>query len=106
MILVTSNFVSGYEIETLGLVKGSVITMNGMWFYSISKIFSKLKEKIMFTSMPEVGLQIEEATKRMIFQAQEKQANAIITVRYATVNISDDIRETVVYGTAVKLHKK
>jgi hypothetical protein len=42
--LVTSNFVSGYEIETLGLVKGSFITTDSTLFYKIAVQFSNSNE--------------------------------------------------------------
>jgi len=45
-----------------------------------------------------------DATNRMVKQAEEMGADAIIAVRYAISNILDGASEIVVYGTAVKLN--
>lgn len=45
-----------------------------------------------------------DATNRMVKQAEEMGADAIIAVSYATSNILDGASEIVVYGTAVKLN--
>ena len=45
-----------------------------------------------------------DATNRMVKQAEEMGADAIIAVSYAISNILDGASEIVVYGTAVKLN--
>ena len=44
-----------------------------------------------------------EATARMIAQAQELQANAVVNVRFATSSITAGAAELYAYGTAVVL---
>jgi len=45
----------------------------------------------------------EEATTRMIEQAQEIGANAVLNVRYSTSSIAAGAAEIFVYGTAVEI---
>ena len=44
-----------------------------------------------------------QATERMIQQAQQLGANAIINVRYATSSVAQGAAELYVYGTAVRV---
>jgi len=44
-----------------------------------------------------------EAMQRMIKQAEQLGANAIVNVRFATSNITQGASELYVYGTAVKI---
>ncbi len=103
MILVTTDFVSGYDIKTLGLVKGTIVKTKNMfvdYFQSFKKLIGG--ELGWYTEIMEEAR--AEATNRMIKQAKEMHADAVITVRYATSNILDGASEIVVYGTAVKLN--
>ncbi len=43
----------------------------------------------------------EEATKRMIAQASQLGANAVVNVRYATSSVAQGASELFAYGTAV-----
>ena len=45
----------------------------------------------------------QEATDRMVQQAQSMGANAIVNVRFATSYIMSNVAEILVYGTAVSL---
>lgn len=45
----------------------------------------------------------EEATQRMIAEAEHKGANAILNVRYATSAVAPGAAELFAYGTAVKI---
>ena len=45
----------------------------------------------------------QEATDRMIEQAQSMGANAVVNVRFATSSISQGAAELFAYGTAVKV---
>ncbi len=45
----------------------------------------------------------EEATSRMIEQAQQLGANAIINVRFATSSVAKGAAELFAYGTAVRI---
>jgi uncharacterized protein YbjQ (UPF0145 family) len=45
----------------------------------------------------------KQATDRMIKQAQQLGANAIVNIRYATSSVAQGASELYVYGTAVKV---
>ena len=45
----------------------------------------------------------EEATERMVAQAQSMGANAVLNVRFATSSVAQGAAELFVYGTAVVL---
>ena len=45
----------------------------------------------------------EEATNRMVAQATELGANAVVNIRYSTSSVADGAAEIYAYGTAVKL---
>ena len=45
----------------------------------------------------------EEATERMIEQAQSMGANAVVNVRFATSSITQGAAELFAYGTAVRV---
>jgi uncharacterized protein YbjQ (UPF0145 family) len=45
----------------------------------------------------------DQATARMIEQAQQLGANAIVNVRYSTSSITQGAAELYVYGTAVRV---
>jgi uncharacterized protein YbjQ (UPF0145 family) len=44
-----------------------------------------------------------QATERMIQQAEQLGANAIVNIRYATSSVAQGASELYVYGTAVKI---
>ena len=45
----------------------------------------------------------EQATERMVQQAEQLGANAIVNIRYATSSVAQGASELYVYGTAVKI---
>lgn len=105
MILATADFISGYELETVGLVKGSVVKAKNLFvdvFQGLKSIVGGELEG--YTDMMDNAR--EEATDRMIKQAEELHADAVISVRFATSNILDGASEIMVYGTAVRLKEK
>lgn len=101
MILVNTDFVSGKEIDTLSIVKGSVV-----WSKNIGKdILSGLKTLVggeieSYTEMMNEARAI--ATKRMAEEAKTLGADAVVNIRYASSNIMQGAAEVIAYGTAVK----
>ncbi len=101
MIIVNTDFVSGKEIQTLEIVKGSMIQSKHIG----RDIMSGLKmivggELSAYTEMLNEARAI--ATKRMVQDAEALGADAVINVRYATSGIMQGAAEVMVYGTAVK----
>ncbi|MDR1334331.1 MAG: YbjQ family protein [Holosporaceae bacterium] len=104
MILVTVDFVSGYEIETIGLVKGTIVKTKHMFIDILQALKSIIGGELSrYTNMMDEAR--HEATVRMIKQAKKLHADAIIMVRYTTSNILNGASEIMVYGTAVKLKR-
>ncbi|MGL1892889.1 MAG: YbjQ family protein [Spirochaetaceae bacterium] len=98
-----SSEIPGKEIEkNLGLVKGH--TIYAIW---IGKDLSSMIRLILggelleYTDM--MGKARKLATKRMIDEAEELGADAIINVRFMTTSVIGSAAELLAYGTAVKL---
>ena len=101
MILVTTEFISGKELETMGMVKGAMIQSKNI----VKDIGSGLKT-IVGGELVAYGQMMNEArayaTKRMVDEAEAMGADAIVCVRYATSAIMQGAAEVMAYGTAVK----
>ena len=101
MILVNTDYISGKELEMLGLVKGSTIQSKNIG-RDITQAFKTLVggELGAYTEMMNEARDI--ATHRMIEEAQGMGADAIVNVRFATSAIIQGGAEVIAYGTAVK----
>ena len=101
MILVNTDFVSGKEIETIELVKGSMIQSK-----HIGKDLMAGFKQIVGGELTGYSEMIQEAramaTKRMVEEAEALNADAVINVRYASSTVMQGAAEMLVYGTAVK----
>ena len=101
MILVTTENISGKELEMLGLVKGSTIqTVN-----ALRDIGAGLKnlvggELTKYNDMMNNARAL--ATKRMVEEAERMGADAVGCVRYASASVMQSAAEVMAYGTAVK----
>jgi len=105
ILLQNSAEVAGREItENLGLVKGH--TIFAIWIGKDLSAIVRLVlggELIEYTDM--MGKARMVATNRMIAQAEELGADAIINVRFVTTSVIGSAAELLAYGTAVKLSK-
>ena len=101
MLLVNTDYISGKELETIGIVKGNIVqTKNfGKDFMAGSKTLVG-GEIVQYTEMLNQARQI--AVKRMVDEAQALGADAIINVRYASASVMQGAAEVIAYGTAVK----
>lgn len=101
MLLVNTDYISGKELETLGIVKGSIVqTKNfGKDFMAGIKtlVGGEVKE---YTDMLNQARQI--AVKRMVDEAQALGADAVVNMRYASSSVMQGAAEVIAYGTAVK----
>ena len=101
MILVTTETIGGKELEMLGLVKGSTIqTVNA--FRDIGAGLKNLVggELTKYNDMMNNARAL--ATKRMVEEAENLGADAIVCVRYASASVMQSAAEVMAYGTAVK----
>ena len=105
MIIITSDQIFGQNIkETLGLVKGSTIRAK-----HIGKDILAGFRNLVGGEIKEYTEALNEARdiaiERMIKNAEELEADAIVGVRFTTSAIMSGAAELLVYGTAVKLGK-
>ena len=103
--LMNSTEVPGREItDMLGLVQGH--TVFAIW---IGKDLSALIRLVLGGELTEytemMGRARTLAANRMVAQAAEMGADAIINVRYMTTSVVGSAAELLAYGTAVKLSK-
>ncbi|MGL5257476.1 MAG: YbjQ family protein [Proteocatella sp.] len=101
MILVNTDFITGKNLETISIVKGSTIQSKHLG----KDIMSGLKTLVggelqAYTEMMDEARAI--ATKRMVEEATALQADAVINIRYSSSAIMQGAAEVIVYGTAVK----
>lgn len=106
MIVATIHEIPNHDVvEILGIVEGNTIRARSVF----RDLLAFLKNVI--------GGEIEEYTKllaesrdqavdRMIEQAEELGADAILDMRFSTSEIMSGAAEILAYGTAVKLKKK
>ena len=101
MILVTTETISGKELETLGLVRGSTIQSKNIG-RDITQGFKTLVggELKAYTEMMNEARAI--ATKRMVEDAEGLGADAVACMRYASSAVMQGAAEVIAYGTAVK----
>ncbi|MGI5896915.1 MAG: YbjQ family protein [Oscillospiraceae bacterium] len=101
MILVNTEYISGKEIEMLGLVKGSTIQSKNIG-RDITQSFKTIVggELKAYTQMMDEARAL--ATKRMVEEAESVGADAVINVRYSSAAVMQGAAEIMAYGTAVK----
>ena len=105
MILVNTDYISGKELEMLGLVKGSTIQSKHVG-KDIAQGFKTLVggELTSYNEMMNEARAI--ATKRMVKEAEDLGADAVVNIRYASSAIMQGAAEVIAYGTAVKFVNK
>ena len=101
MILVTTEGISGKDLEMLGMVKGSTIqTVNA--FRDIGAGLKTLVGGELKNYHEMMNNARALATKRMVEEADAMGADAVVCVRYASASIMQSAAEVMAYGTAVK----
>ncbi len=101
MILVNTDYISGKELEMLGLVKGSTIQSK-----NIGRDISQSFKTIVGGELKSYNEMMNDAralaTKRMVGEAEALGADAVVNVRYASSAIMQGAAEVIAYGTAVR----
>ncbi|MDR2536406.1 MAG: YbjQ family protein [Treponema sp.] len=101
MILVTTDYISGKELETLGLVKGSTVQSKNLGKDIIQGLKSLVGGEL--TAYNEMLNEARAlATKRMVEEAGKLGAEGVVNIRYASAAVMQNAAEVIVYGTAVK----
>lgn len=101
MIVVNTEMVPGYEIvEMKGLVQGNTVRAK----HAGRDIAASFKNLVGGELKGYTELLTEsrrEATERMMAQAEQLGANAVVNVRFSTSAITSGASEMMAYGTAV-----
>lgn len=104
MKLLSIEYVPGQEIEALGLVKGTIVQTKNVGRDIMAGMKTLVGGEISgYTQMLNEARQI--ATKRMVDEAKELGADAIIGITYGSSQVMSGAAEVVAYGTAVKYKK-
>jgi uncharacterized protein YbjQ (UPF0145 family) len=102
MILVNTDYISGKELETLGLVKGSTIQSK-----NFGKDIMQALKSLIGGELKAYNEMMNEAralaTKRMVEEAEKMGAAGIVNIRYASSSVMQNAAEVIAYGTAVKI---
>ena len=101
MVLVNTDHITGKNLAMLGLVKGSIIQSKNIGKDIMQGLRSVVGGELKgYTEMMNEAR--EEATRRMIQEANLMGADAIVNVRFSTSAILQGAAEVIAYGTAVK----
>ncbi|SKC58668.1 Uncharacterized conserved protein YbjQ, UPF0145 family [[Eubacterium] yurii] len=102
MILVNTDYISGKELEMLGLVKGSTIQSK-----NIGKDITQSLKTIIGGELTAYNEMMNDAralaTKRMVEEAEQLGADAVVNIRYASSSVMQGAAEVIAYGTAVRI---
>lgn len=101
MLLVNTDYITGKELEMLGLVKGSTIQTRNVG-RDITQGFKTLVggELKAYTEMMNDAREL--ATSRMVQEAEALGADAVVNIRFVSSSVMQGAAEVVAYGTAVK----
>lgn len=101
MIVTTSDYIAGKRVvKTLGLVKGNTIRARHLGRDIAALLRNVVGGEIMeYTKL--IAEAREQAYDRMVADAEQLGANAVIMVRFSTSEIMQGAAELLAYGTAV-----
>jgi uncharacterized protein YbjQ (UPF0145 family) len=103
MIVTTTESIAGHQIEeTLGTVRGNTIRARNVG----RDITQGLRNIVGGELKSYTGLMADsrdQATDRMVAEAEEMGADAVVSVRYITAEVTQGAAEILAYGTAVTL---
>ena len=101
MKLLSIEYIPGEEIEALGMVKGTVVQTKNVGHDFMAGMKTLVGGEIVgYTQMLNEARQI--AVKRMVDEAKEMGADAVIGVKYGSSQVMSGAAEVIAYGTAVK----
>lgn len=101
MFIVNTDYITGKEFQMLGIVRGSTVHSKNIGRDILSGFKTLVGGEITaYSEMMNEARAI--ATKRMVQEAVEMGADAVINLRYASSAIMQGAAEIIAYGTAVK----
>ena len=102
MKLLSISYIPGAEIEALGMVKGTVVHTKNIGRDFMAGMKTLVGGEIVgYTEMLNEARQI--AVKRMVDEAKDLGADAVIDVKYGSSQVMSGAAEVIAYGTAVKI---
>ena len=105
MKLLSINYIPDQEIEALGMVKGTIVQTTNVGRDFMAGMKTLVGGAIVgYTQMLNEARQI--AIKRMVDEAKELGADAVIDIKYGSSQIMAGAAEVIAYGTAVKYKEK
>ncbi|MBO4696506.1 MAG: YbjQ family protein [Lachnospiraceae bacterium] len=101
MIITTTEQIEGKKFQILGIVKGSTVQSKNIGRDFLAGLKNIVGGEISdYTEMMDEARRI--ATQRMVTEAGQLGADAIVGMRFATSAIMQSAAEVIAYGTAVK----
>ena len=106
MLITTKDELSEYEItQTLGLVRGNTIRARHLGKGILAGLRNIVGGEIIeYTKM--LAESREQSIDRMVVEAQQLGADAIVCMRFTTAPVMQGSAELLAYGTAVKIKKR
>lgn len=102
MLLLNIDHIPGKEVEALGLVKGSVVQVKHLGRDFMAGMKTLVGGEVEgYTELMTEARKI--ATKRMVDEAEEMGADAVLNVRFASASVMQGAAEVTAYGTAVRV---
>ncbi len=103
MLLVTTDGIPGREVaEVLGLVRGSTVRAKHLGTDIVAALRNLVGGEVREYASLMAGAR-EQSIDRMIDEAYQLGADAVVAVRVQTSMIQQGASEVLVYGTAVRL---
>lgn len=101
MILVSTDFIDDKKLQTLGVVKGSMVQSKHFGRDLMASFKTIVGGELKgYTEMLNEARAI--ATKRMVDEAEALGADGVVNIRYASSALVQGAAEVICYGTAVK----
>jgi uncharacterized protein YbjQ (UPF0145 family) len=99
--LYNTELIPGQKYELIGLVKGSMIQSK-----HLGRDITNMLKSLVGGELRGYSEMLNEAravaTKRLMQEAADKSADAVVNVRYTTSAVMQGAAEILVYGTAVR----
>lgn len=101
MIVVNTDYISGKNLETMGLVQGAMVQSKNIGRDFAASFKGLVGGEIKgYTEMMNEARNM--AVQRMVEDAQRLGADAVVNVRFGTSSVVQGAAEVIAYGTAVK----
>lgn len=102
MKLLSIDYIPDAKIEALGMVKGTIVQSKNIGRDFMAGMKGLVGGEIVgYTEMLNEARQM--AVKRMVDEAKELNADAVIGIKYGSSQVMQGAAEVIAYGTAVKI---